>query len=74
MKEVESQPGFWKKKNYGAARLDQGPISQIKLDKGKGRARDEDRRSQEDDVAGPSSPRHGVHYESLRTYREMCTG
>lgn len=73
MKEIEAQPGFWKNKKYGAARLDTGPLSDIKLDTDKGEA-GIDRKREQDDQAGPSPPPHGSVSESLLTYREMCTG
>lgn len=74
MKEIEAQPGFWKKKNYGAARLDRGPLSKIKLGKSEERTSRDTSDSQGSSAAGPTPPRHGsFHFESLEEYKEMCT-
>jgi len=57
---MEASPGIFKNKNYDVARLDKGPISEIKHD---GLPE-----------AEPLNERRSIIYESLAGYKEMCTG
>jgi len=57
---MEARPGIFKDENYDVARLDKGPISEIKLDSPQ--------------KADSSNERRSIIYESLGGYKEMCTG